>query len=226
VKGGRRGPHSHVGGAGRCQEGGIGLEGGGEPQAKPAGAQGKGKLGDHSVQLHDSGRRALHQVEGGEKHPPLGGSELGGEPRPRGDAGKMGSANLKGGAKQEELVLPAQGKGGEGSDQAGDGLGPGASVGLNKRVRAEGRAGSHKPLWAMGNTQGRGNGQAGGCGLSVRGALGEGGGEANRGGRSDQGPEGFDGRFRGALQVRIVRIRHHADVRIRLPHHFEGALQG
>jgi hypothetical protein len=59
---------------------------------------------------------------------------------------------LQGGAEQEELFLPAQGKGGEGSDQAGDGLGPGASVGLNKRVRVEGRAGSHKPPWAMGST--------------------------------------------------------------------------
>jgi hypothetical protein len=133
----------------------------------------------------------------------------------------MGQANLQGGAEQEELVLPAQGKRGKGSDQAGDGLGPGASVGLNKRVRAEGRAGSHKPLWAMGNTQGGGNGQAGGCRLGVRGALGEGGREANRGGRSDQEPEGLNGCFRGALQVHIVRVRHHADVRKRLPHPFE-----
>jgi hypothetical protein len=36
AKGGRCGPHGHVGGAGRCQEGGI--KRGGEPQAKPAGA--------------------------------------------------------------------------------------------------------------------------------------------------------------------------------------------
>jgi hypothetical protein len=105
----------------------------------------------------------LHQVEGGEKHPPFGGSDVGGEPRPRGDADEVVQAHLKGGAEQEELVLPAQGKGGEGSDQAGDSLGPGASVGLNKRVRAEGRAGSQKPLWAMGSTQGGGNGQAGSC---------------------------------------------------------------
>jgi hypothetical protein len=33
AKGGRRRPHRHVGGAGRCQEGGVGLEGGGEAQA-------------------------------------------------------------------------------------------------------------------------------------------------------------------------------------------------
>jgi hypothetical protein len=151
------------GGAGRCQKGSIGLKGGGEPQAKPAGAQGKGELGDHRVRLHVSRRRVLNQVEGGEKHPPFGGSDVGGEPRPWSEAGEMGQANVQGGAEQEELVLLAQGKGGEGSDQAGDGLGPGASVGLNKRVRAEGRASSHEPLWAMGNTHGGGNGQASGC---------------------------------------------------------------
>jgi hypothetical protein len=83
---------------------------------------------------------------------------VGGEPQPLGDAGEMGQANLQGGAEQEELFLPAQGRGGEGSDQAGDGPGPGASIGLNKRVLAEGRAGSHEPLWAMGNTQGGSNG--------------------------------------------------------------------
>jgi hypothetical protein len=104
----------------------------------------------------------LHQVEGGENHPPFGGSDVGGELRPWGDAGEVGQARL-GGAEQEQLVLPAQGRGGEGSDQAGDGLSPGASIGLNKRVRAEGRAGSHKPLWAMANTQGGGNGLVGGC---------------------------------------------------------------
>jgi hypothetical protein len=70
----------------------------------------------------------LHQVGGGEEHLPFGGSDLGGEPRPRGDAGEVGQARMQGGAEQEELVLPAQGKGGEGSDQASDGLGPGASV--------------------------------------------------------------------------------------------------
>jgi hypothetical protein len=80
AKGGWRGPHSHVGGASRCEEGGIGLEGGGEPQAKPAGAQGKGELGDHRVRLHVSGRRVPHQVEGGEKHPPCGGSDVRREP--------------------------------------------------------------------------------------------------------------------------------------------------
>jgi hypothetical protein len=84
------------GDAGRRQEGGIGLEGGGEPQAKPAGAQGKGELGDNGVRLHVGGRRVLNQVKGGEKHPPFGGSDLGGEPRPRSDAGEMGQANLQG----------------------------------------------------------------------------------------------------------------------------------
>jgi hypothetical protein len=158
AKGERHGPHGHVGGAGRCQEGGVGLKGGGELQAKPAGAQGEGELGDLRVRLHGSARRVLHQVEGGEKQLPFGGSDVGGESRPRGDAGEVGQARLQGGAEQEELVLPAQGKGGEGSDQASDGLGPGASVNLDKCVRAEGRAGSHKPLWTMGNTQGGGNG--------------------------------------------------------------------
>jgi hypothetical protein len=148
-------PHSHIGGAGRCQEGGIGLKGGGELLAKPAGAQGKGELGDHRVRLHVSGRRVLNQGEGGEKHPPFGGSDLGGEPRPRSDAGEMGQANLQGGAEREELALLAQGKGSEGSDQAGVGLGPGASVGLHKRIRAEGRAGSHEPLWGDGQYPGR-----------------------------------------------------------------------
>jgi hypothetical protein len=52
TKGWRRWPHSHVGGAGRRQESGVGLEGGGEAQAKPAGAQGKGELRDHGVRLH------------------------------------------------------------------------------------------------------------------------------------------------------------------------------
>jgi hypothetical protein len=47
TKGWRRRPHSHVGGAGRRQECGVGLEGGGEAQVKPAGAQGKGELRDH-----------------------------------------------------------------------------------------------------------------------------------------------------------------------------------
>jgi hypothetical protein len=162
----------------------------------------------------------LNQVEGGEKHPPFGDNDMGGEPRPRSDAGEMGQANLQGGAEQEELVLLAQGKRGEGSDQAGNSLGPGASVGLNNCARAEGRAGSHEPLWAMSNTQGRGNGQAGGCRLGVRGAPGEGGGEANRGGGSDQQPEGLDGCFRRALLVHIVRVRHYADVRKRVPHPF------
>jgi hypothetical protein len=129
AKGGWRGPHGNVGGAGRCQEGGIGLKGGGEPQAKPAVAQGKSELGDHRVRLHVSGRRVLNQVEGGERHPPFGGSDLGGEPRPRSDAGEMGQTNLQGGAEQEELVLLVQGKGEEGGDQAGDSLGPGVSVG-------------------------------------------------------------------------------------------------
>jgi hypothetical protein len=67
-KGGRRGPHGHVGCAGDCHEGGGGLEGGGEAQAKPSGAQGKGELGNHRVRLHLSSRRVLHQVEGGKKH--------------------------------------------------------------------------------------------------------------------------------------------------------------
>jgi hypothetical protein len=49
-----------------------------------------GELGDHRVRLHVFGRRALHQVKGGEKHPPFGGSDVGREPRPRGDAGEMG----------------------------------------------------------------------------------------------------------------------------------------
>jgi hypothetical protein len=47
--------------------------------------------------------------------------------------------------EQEELILPAEEKGGEGDDQPGDGLGLGASVGHDKRVRAKGRAGSHNP---------------------------------------------------------------------------------
>jgi hypothetical protein len=77
AKGGRRGPHSHVGGAGRCQEGGIGLKGGGEPQAKPAEVHGKGELGNHRIRLHVSGRRVLHHVVGSEKLPPFGGSDVG-----------------------------------------------------------------------------------------------------------------------------------------------------
>jgi hypothetical protein len=48
-KGGRREPHSQVDGTGRCQEGSVSLKGGGEPQAKPSRAQGKGKVGDHRV---------------------------------------------------------------------------------------------------------------------------------------------------------------------------------
>jgi hypothetical protein len=36
AKGGRRGPHSHVGGASRCQAVVIGLKGDGEPQTEPA----------------------------------------------------------------------------------------------------------------------------------------------------------------------------------------------
>jgi hypothetical protein len=94
AKGGRRGPHGHVGSAGRCQEGGVGLEGGGETQAKPAGAQGKGELGNHRVRLHLSRTSVLHQVEGGKKHLPFGGSDVGGELRLRGDAGQVGQARL------------------------------------------------------------------------------------------------------------------------------------
>jgi hypothetical protein len=91
-KEGRRGPHSHVGSACCCQEGGVGLKGGGEPQVKPASTQGKGELGDHRVPPHGSGRSVLHRVEGGEKHLPFGGGRCGGEPRPRGDAGEVGQA--------------------------------------------------------------------------------------------------------------------------------------
>jgi hypothetical protein len=124
----------------------------------------------------------LHQVGGDEKHLPFGGGDVGVELRPWGDAVEVGQAHLQGGAEQEELVLPAEGKGDEGSDQASDGLGLGASIGLDKRVRAKGCAGSHKPVWAKGNTQGGGEGQAGGCRPGLRGALGEGGGEADQGG--------------------------------------------
>jgi hypothetical protein len=94
TKGWRRRPHSHVGGAGRRQEGGVGLEGGGKAQAKPAGAQGKGELRDHGVRLHLSRRRVLHQAEGGKKHLTFGGSDVGGKLRPRGDAGQVGQARL------------------------------------------------------------------------------------------------------------------------------------
>jgi hypothetical protein len=66
----------------------------------------------------------------------------------------------------------------------------------------------------MGDTRGGGD------------AFGEGGGEADRGGCSDQDPEGLDGGFRGALQVHIVGIRHHTDVQKRIPHLFQEALQG
>jgi hypothetical protein len=79
VKGGRPGPHEHVGSAGCCQEGGIGLKGGDEPQAKPAGAQGNGEFGNHRARLRLSRRRKLHQVEGGKKHLPFGGSGVGRE---------------------------------------------------------------------------------------------------------------------------------------------------
>jgi hypothetical protein len=51
-------------------------KGGGEPQAKLAGVQGKGELGDHRVRLHGSRRRVLHQVKGGEKRLPFS-SDLG-----------------------------------------------------------------------------------------------------------------------------------------------------
>jgi hypothetical protein len=67
-KEGRCRPHSHFGGAG--------LKGGGELQAKPSEAQGKGELCDHRVRSHGSGRRVLHQVEGGEKHLPSGGGDV------------------------------------------------------------------------------------------------------------------------------------------------------
>jgi hypothetical protein len=66
----------------------------------------------------------------------------------------MSQARLQGGAEQEELVLPAKGKGGKGGDQAGNCLGPGASVGLDKHVQAMGCASSHKPLQVMGDTRG------------------------------------------------------------------------
>jgi hypothetical protein len=99
-KRGRRGLHSHVGRAGRCQEGGVSLKWGGEPQAKPTRAQGKGELGDHRVRPYGSGSRMLHQVEGGEKHLPFGGVDVGGELRPRGDAGEVAQARLQGGAEQ------------------------------------------------------------------------------------------------------------------------------
>jgi hypothetical protein len=52
----------------------------------------------------------LHQVKGREKYLPLGGGDVEGEPRPRGDAGKVGQARLQGGAEHEELVLPAEGE--------------------------------------------------------------------------------------------------------------------
>jgi hypothetical protein len=110
----------------------------------PPGAQGKGELGNHRVQLHGSRRRVLHQGEGREKHLPFGGGGLGRGPRPQGDTGEVSQAHLQGGAEQKELVLAAEGKGGEGGDQVGDGLSLGASVGLDKRQRADGRAGSHK----------------------------------------------------------------------------------
>jgi hypothetical protein len=47
----------------------------------------------------------LHQVEGGEKHPPFGGSDVGGEPRPRGDASEVGQARLQGGAITQACQL-------------------------------------------------------------------------------------------------------------------------
>jgi hypothetical protein len=56
----------------------------------------------------------FRQVEGGEKYLPFGGGDVGGELRPRDDAGKVGQARLQGGAGQEKLVLPAKGKGDDG----------------------------------------------------------------------------------------------------------------
>jgi hypothetical protein len=64
--------------AGAAKKAASASRGGGEPQAKPAGAQGKGELGDHRVRLHVSGRRVLHQVEGGEKYLPCRYSDVGG----------------------------------------------------------------------------------------------------------------------------------------------------
>jgi hypothetical protein len=64
-------------------------------------------------------------------------------------------ARLQGGAEPKELALPAEGTGGKGGDQAGVGLR--VSAGLIKRVRAGGRAGSHKLLQAMGDVQGGGD---------------------------------------------------------------------
>jgi hypothetical protein len=127
------------------QVGGAGLKGSGEPQAKPPGAQGRGELGDHRVRPYGSGRRMLNQGKGGEKHLPFGGGGVGGEPRLRSDAGQVSRAHLQGGAEQEELVLPAEGKGGEGGDQGGDGVSPGASVRLDKRVQAEGLQAATSP---------------------------------------------------------------------------------
>jgi hypothetical protein len=53
-----------------------------------------------------------------EKYLPSGSGDVGGELRPRGDAGEMSQARLHGGAEQEELFLLAKAKGGEGGDQA------------------------------------------------------------------------------------------------------------
>jgi hypothetical protein len=33
-------------------------------------------------------------------------------------------------------------------------------------------------------------------------------------------PESLDGRFRGSLQMHVVRVRHYADVRKRIPYPF------
>jgi hypothetical protein len=80
-------------------------------------------------------------------------------------------------------------------------------------------------LTAIGETQGGGNGQAGGCRQGIRGTLGEGEGKSDWGGRIDQELKGLDGGFRGALHVHIVHIRHHADVRGRILYLLQGALQ-
>jgi hypothetical protein len=68
------------------------------------------------VRLHGSGRRVQYQGEGGNKHLPCGGGDVGGEPWP------WGEARLQGGTEHEEAFLSAEGKRGEGGDQAGNGL--------------------------------------------------------------------------------------------------------
>jgi hypothetical protein len=194
------------------------LQGGGDPQAKPSGAQGKGKLGNYWVRPHGSRWRVRHQVEGGEKYLPFSGGDVGGEPRPQGDAGKVDQARLKGGAEQEEnLSCLLRGREVRAVTRPTTVL---AREQVSAPTNASGPRGmpaatSPSRRWVTPRVEATADQWllTGLCG-----AHGEGRGEADQGGRSDQEPAGLDGGFLGPLQVHIVRICHHADVRKRIPH--------